>query len=68
MGNHLFCCRCVHNGLGISFQRLSRQRKIKRNQFSEPLRSFTKLEVISQNLGKFVVMLEGIFYGMVETP
>ena len=58
-GNYLFCCRCVHHGLGISFQRLSRQRKIKRNQFSEPLRSFTKLEVISQNLGKFVVMPEG---------
>ena len=58
-GNYLFCCRCVHFGLGISFQRLSRQRKVKRKQFSESLRSFTKLEVISQNLGKFVVMPEG---------
>ena len=47
-GNYLFCCRCVHHGLGISFQRLSRQRKVKRKQFSEPLRSFTKSEVISK--------------------
>ena len=57
-GNYLFCCRCVHHGLGISFQRLSRQRKVKRKQFSEPLRSFTKSEVISKSLGKFVVMPE----------
>ena len=58
-GNYLFCCRCVHHGLGISFQRLARQRKIKKKQFSEPLRSFTKSEVISKNLGQNVVMPEG---------
>ena len=58
-GNYLFCCRCVHHGLGISFQRLARQRKIEKKQFSEPLRSFTKSEVISKNLGQNVVMPEG---------
>ena len=36
-GNYLFCCRCVHYGMGISFQRLARQRNIKRKQFSKPL-------------------------------
>ena len=58
-GNYLFCCRCVHYGMGISFQRLARQRNIKRKQFSEPLRLFIKFEVLSKNLGKNVVMLDG---------
>jgi len=58
-GNYLFCCWCVRHSMGISFQRLSRQRNIKRKQFSEPLKLFTKSEVISKNLGKNVVMPDG---------
>ena len=28
--NYLFCCKCVHHGLGISYQRLARQRNVKK--------------------------------------
>ena len=59
VGNYLFCCRCVHHALGISFQRLSRQRKVKRSQYAEPLRSILKSEVKEKNLSQYVIMPQG---------
>jgi len=59
VGNYLFCCRCVHHALGISFQRLSRQRTVKRKQFAKPLCSLTKSEVEAKNLSQYVVMPQG---------
>lgn len=56
MGNYLFCCKCVHIALGVSYQRLSRQRKIKQAESKEPLRSMTKAEVVTERLSNYVVM------------
>ena len=56
LGNYLFCSRCIHYALGVSYQRLSRQRSVKKRENSEPLRSMTKSEVEKQNLGDKVVM------------
>lgn len=56
MGNYLFCCKCIHIALGVSYQRLSRQRKIKRAESKEPLRSMTKAEVVTERLSNYVVM------------
>ena len=45
LGNYIFCSHCVHHALGVSYQRLSRQRSVKRRESSEPIRSMTKSEV-----------------------
>ena len=42
MGNYLFCCKCVHTALGVSYKRLAHQRSVKRAEYSEPLRTLTK--------------------------
>ena len=59
LGNYLFCSTCIHNALGVSYLRLSRQRKVKRSQFNEPIRSITKQEIIEKNVSQYVVMPEG---------
>ena len=59
LGNYLFCSRCVHHALGVSYQRLSRQRSNKRCENSEPIRSMTKAEVEEERLGKYVIMPQG---------
>ena len=59
VGNYLFCCKCVHHALGVSFQRLSRQRSVKRKQCAEPLRSMTKSEVEFECLSQYIVMPQG---------
>lgn len=56
MGNYLFCCSCIQASLGISRQRLARQRAIKRRQSQEPLRTMTKLAVEEERLSHYVVM------------
>ena len=56
MGNYLLCCFCVHHGLGISYQRLTRQRNIKRSQNKQPIVKLTKLEIIKQSLAQYVIM------------
>ena len=56
MGNYLFCCACVRIAFGISKQRITRQRAIKRKQFKEPLQSMSKAEVEKERLGEYVVM------------
>jgi len=59
LGNYLFCSKCIHNALGVSYQRLARQRKVKRAQFHQPIRRMTKQEVAEKNLSQYVVMPEG---------
>ena len=56
MGNYLFCCKCIHIALGISYKRLAHQRSVKRSQYAEPLRRMTKGDVIENRLSQFVVM------------
>ena len=45
LGNFYFCSGCIRHALGISHQRLSRQRSIKKRLSNEPVRSITKSEV-----------------------
>ena len=59
LGNYLFCSKCIHNALGVSYQRLACQRKVKRAQFNEPIRRMTKQEVAEKNLSQYIVMPEG---------
>lgn len=54
IGNYLFCSKCIHNALGVSYQYLSRQRKVKRAQFNQPIRNMTKQEVSEQKLSQYV--------------
>ena len=56
MGNYLFCCACIRISLGISRQRIARQRAIKRKQSEEPLRTMTKVEVEKERVSDYVVM------------
>ena len=56
LGNYIFCSRCVHHALGVSYQRLSRQRSIKRRESTEPIRSMTKSGVEEERLGEWVIM------------
>lgn len=57
LGNYIFCSHCVHHALGVSYQRLSRQRSVKRRESSEPIRSMTKSEVEEERLGEWVIIL-----------
>ena len=69
MGNYLFCHDCVRKALGISKQRLSRQRQVKRKLFQQQEINMTKKEVDMQKLTPFVVMpleIETSFQFMVE--
>lgn len=59
LGNYLFCAKCIHHALGVSYQRLSRQRSVKRRENNEPIRSMTKSDVEKERLRKFVVMPPG---------
>ncbi len=56
IGNYLYCYNCIRASLGVSKDRLSRQRSIKRQQSHEPIVEMTKSEVEEQRLGQFVVM------------
>ena len=56
MGNHLYCSPCICSSLGVSRQRLARQRAIKRKQSQEPLRDMTKAEVEDKRVSEYVVM------------
>ena len=55
----IFCSKCIRNALGILYKHLSRQRKVKRSQFNEPIRSMTKQEVLEKNLSQYVIIPEG---------
>ena len=60
MGNYLFCSSCIHHRLGVSYQRLSRQRNVKRKEHMEPLRCIKKSEFEKRALAEYVVMPTGI--------
>ena len=56
LGNYLYCSSCIRAAFGISKQRLTRQRNIKRKENQEPTSELTKTEVEEQRLGQYVVM------------
>ena len=60
MGNYLFCHKFIIKVLNVSPQRLSRQRKVKRNQFQKPRVSMTKNEVDKEKVKSFVFMPESV--------
>ena len=59
LGNYLFCSKCIHDALGVSYQRLSCHCKVKRAQFNQPIWNMTKQEVSEQKLSQYVIMPEG---------
>lgn len=60
MGNYLFCHACITKALHVSTQRLSRQRKVKRNQFQRPIVRMTKEDVDKEKVNAFVLMPEAV--------
>ena len=56
LGNYLYSCSCIRSAFGISKQRLTRQRNIKRKEYQEPTSELTKTEVEEQRLGQYVIM------------
>ena len=60
MGNYLFCHTGIIRALSVSPQRLSRQRKVKRNLFQKPVVNMTKSDVNNQKLSAFVLMPDTI--------
>ena len=55
LGNYLYCCSCIRASLGISKDRIARQRSIKR-QSQEPIVSMSKSEVEAQRLSDYIIM------------
>ena len=55
-GNYLYCCTCVRMALGISKQRIARQRAVKRQQNAKPIVKMSKSDVEKQDLSTHVVM------------
>ena len=56
LGNYLYCFNCIKSSFGISRDRLSHQRSIKRRESKEPVVEMTKQDVEEQRLGEFVIM------------
>ena len=56
MGNYLFDNACIRAALGVSKQRLTRLREVKRKQSKEPLRDMMKADVEKERISEYVVM------------
>ena len=56
MGNYLFGAPCVVDSLQLSYQRLSRQRLVKRRQSQQSILEMPKSQVESESLGEYIVM------------
>ena len=56
LGNYLYCHECIRSAFGISKDRLTRQRGIKRLQLQQPLIEMTKSEVESKGLGSHLTL------------
>lgn len=65
MGNYLFCCKCVHMRLGISYQRLARQRKVKQSEYKNPMK-LKKMEVNDKYFGQYVVMPQDVDLSFIQ--
>ena len=60
LGNYLYCAACIRASLGVSKDRLARQRNIKRQQSQQPIVEMPKSEVEEKRLGDRVVMPIGL--------
>ena len=56
LGNYLYCYNCIISSFGISRERRTRLRKIKREQAHHPIVEMSKSDVENQRLGSYVVM------------
>lgn len=54
LGNYLYCAACIRASLGVSKDRLARQRNIKRKQSKLPIVEMPKSEVEDKRLGDFL--------------
>ena len=66
MGNYLYCYNCIRASLGVSKDRLTRQRRIKREESKNPVVQMSKSEVEEKRLTQYVIMpgeVESSWYG-----
>ena len=56
LGNYLYCYNCIVATFGISKDRLTHQRKIKRKEAQNPIVQMSKSDVEEQRLGTYVIM------------
>ena len=64
VGNYLYCFTCIISSLGISKDRLTHQRNLKRHECQHPIVQSVKSEVEVQRLGQYVLMpadIESLF-------
>ena len=60
MGNYLFCHKCIIKALNVNPHPLSKQRKVKQNQFQKPLVSMTKNEGDKEKVKSFGFMPKSV--------
>ena len=60
LGNYLYCAACIRASLGLSKDRLARQRNIKRQQSQQPIVEMEKSKVEEKRLGDCVIMPAGL--------
>ena len=56
LGNYLYCAACIRASLGVSNDRLARQRNIKCRQSQQPTVKMPKSEVEDKRQGDYVIM------------
>ena len=56
LGNYLYCYNCIISSFGISRERLTRLRKVKREEAHHPIVEMSKSDVEEQRLGNYVIM------------
>ena len=56
MRNYLYCCLCIRSALGISKQRIARQRFVKRQQSTLPIVQMSKADMERQDLSRHILM------------
>ena len=59
-GNYIYCSRCILKHLNVHSERLSHQRKIKRQLAQKPIVEKTKKEVENEHLMEWVMAPEGV--------
>ena len=60
LGNYLYCTSYIQSALGISKDRLTKQRNIKRQQSQTPVVDMKKVEIEQKRLSDYVIMPETV--------
>ena len=65
-GNYKFCCQCILVWIDVHSGRLTRLRRVKRQQHLQPVQEMCKLEVDDGKLREHVVMPEDVHVSLAK--